>query len=188
MEKNKFWKFIFSFVPGAGHMYLGMMKKGVVLMLGFLGLMGIAATMALSFLLCILPAIWFYAFFDTHNMGRLDLEARLEKDKEFYDGILRLCDGSLTGFMQKRRKLVGILCMFFALYAFIYGVLMPLFSWGNRFWIVSRILGVMPTIVVVVFLFKFGQYFLKKEQDEDFTAYKKEEDEVDTPKNQKQEE
>ena len=30
MERNKFLVFCFAFVPGAGQMYLGMMKKGLV--------------------------------------------------------------------------------------------------------------------------------------------------------------
>ena len=174
MEKSNFWKFIFSFIPGAGYMYLGMMKKGFVVMLSFLGLMGMAGTMAMSFLLCILPAIWFYAFFETYNLGKLDLETRLEKDKQFYDGILRLFDGNLAIFMGKRQKLIGGIFIFFALYAFIYGVLKPLFGWDSRYWIVSRLIDVLPTVLVIVFLFKFGQYLMKKEQTEDFTAYKEE--------------
>lgn len=35
MERNKFLVFCFAFVPGAGQMYLGMMKKGLVIMSAF---------------------------------------------------------------------------------------------------------------------------------------------------------
>lgn len=35
MERNKFLVFCFAFVPGAGQMYLGMMKKGLVIMGAF---------------------------------------------------------------------------------------------------------------------------------------------------------
>ena len=30
MEKNKFLMFLFAMVPGMSHMYLGMMKKGIL--------------------------------------------------------------------------------------------------------------------------------------------------------------
>ena len=35
MKKSSFWTFVFSLFPGAGHMYLGLMKKGASLMLLF---------------------------------------------------------------------------------------------------------------------------------------------------------
>ena len=36
-RKNSFFTFLFSFVPGAGEMYMGFMKQGLSLMTLFLG-------------------------------------------------------------------------------------------------------------------------------------------------------
>jgi len=38
MERSKFWAFVFSFMPGAGEMYLGLKRKGTEIMLIFLGI------------------------------------------------------------------------------------------------------------------------------------------------------
>ena len=40
-KKSRFWLFLFSFMPGAGEMYMGFMKMGLSLMLGFMILVAI---------------------------------------------------------------------------------------------------------------------------------------------------
>ncbi len=37
-KKSRFWLFMWSLIPGAGDMYLGFMKMGISLMLGFMAL------------------------------------------------------------------------------------------------------------------------------------------------------
>ena len=89
MKKNRFLTFLFSIIPGVGHMYLGYMKRGVEFMTMF------AVSAYLSFLfisfsrgngiefigvifLIILPIIWFYQMFDSMHiisqMKRLQIE------------------------------------------------------------------------------------------------------------------
>lgn len=185
MEKNKFLVFIFSFLPGAGYMYLNMMKKGVILMLVFLGLGAVSASMGMSFLICILPVLWFYTFFDTFHMARMEYETRLYEDKVFYENVLKLFDGNVVAFLDKRRKFAGFIAIFFSIYAMIYGVLLPFFSWNDwhyMFWPVVRLLRVIPTIIVVVFLFLCGKKLLKEEDDGDFRTYQQH---TDTEKTEK---
>ena len=94
MEKNKLLIFIFSFIPGAGQMYLDMMKKGIIIMaLFFLIFLGVGF---LSFdllgifniFLAFLPTIWFYSFFDTQNMKDFSFEYRKKCDEEFYNQFI----------------------------------------------------------------------------------------------------
>ena len=68
MKKSSFWTFVFSLFPGAGHMYLGLMKKGASLMLLFCLTIALSGFLNLSFLLILLPVIWFYSFFDAMNL------------------------------------------------------------------------------------------------------------------------
>lgn len=85
-QKNKFWNFIFSCLPGAGHMYLGFMKMGVSLMLLFFGIIGFAGWMNFDMLLFLLPVLWFYSFFDSINKNSLPQEAFDKLEDEFIWG------------------------------------------------------------------------------------------------------
>ena len=76
-KKNSFFTFIFSFIPGAGEMYMGFMKRGVSTMSLFFFLVFSATWLELSPLLFILPVVWFYSFFSVHNL-------RSMPDDEFY--------------------------------------------------------------------------------------------------------
>lgn len=64
-----------SIVPGAGHMYLGYQKKGLVLMGGFFFTIFFMGWLNSSFLLFLLPLIWFYSFFDAlHELNGSHVE------------------------------------------------------------------------------------------------------------------
>lgn len=53
-----------SMIPGAGHMYLGYQKKGLLIMGAFFFSVFFMGWLGISFLLFLLPLIWFYSFFD----------------------------------------------------------------------------------------------------------------------------
>jgi hypothetical protein len=76
-KKSSFLTFCFSFMPGAGQMYMGFMKRGLSLMSGFFLLICFAVWLQLSPLIFASVVIWFYAFFDTFNL-------RSMPDDEFY--------------------------------------------------------------------------------------------------------
>ena len=76
-KKSRFWLFIWSLVPGAGHMYLGFMKMGISLMLGFMTLIAVAALTNLGVLAIFPIALYIYSFFHANNLGTLS-------DAEFY--------------------------------------------------------------------------------------------------------
>ena len=74
-KRSKFWTVIFSLLPGAGHMYLGFMRRGVCLMAAFFGSIALASFFELGPLLFVWPIIWFYSFFDALNRRSLPDEA-----------------------------------------------------------------------------------------------------------------
>ncbi|MGB4439301.1 MAG: hypothetical protein WBJ13_08795, partial [Sedimentibacter sp.] len=53
-----------SIIPGAGHMYLGYQKKGLIIMGAFFFSIFFMGWLGISLLLFLLPLIWFYSFFD----------------------------------------------------------------------------------------------------------------------------
>lgn len=76
-KKSNFLTFIFSLIPGAGQMYMGFMKRGVCLMAAFFLFIFLGSWLEMGLLLLVLPIIWFFSFFDTHNL-------RSMPDDEFY--------------------------------------------------------------------------------------------------------
>jgi len=62
---------LFSIIPGAGHMYLGLMKKGIEIMAAFFSCIFIVADLLqlaeIGIPLCII--IFFYSLFDANHMG-----------------------------------------------------------------------------------------------------------------------
>ena len=67
MKKNGILTFLFAFVPGAGQMYQGYMKRGLSLItLFFLCIM--AGMLLLEQLVLTALIVWMYSFFDTFNL------------------------------------------------------------------------------------------------------------------------
>lgn len=72
-KKNRFFTFIFSFLPGAAEMYMGFMKNGFSLMLFFLLPFALVVIYGgLDFLMPICAVMWFYGFFHARNYAGMD--------------------------------------------------------------------------------------------------------------------
>lgn len=63
-QNSKILTLTFSIIPGAGHMYLGQMEKGVQLMAAFFLTLYISDFLNLSLFLMFAPILWFYSIFD----------------------------------------------------------------------------------------------------------------------------
>ena len=73
-QKNRFWTFCFSLIPGAGEMYLGLYKQGISLMVSFIGIMAVSVMMGLAPFALFAVVVWFYSFLHTHNLRAMPLE------------------------------------------------------------------------------------------------------------------
>lgn len=74
-EKSKFLTFLFSLVPGVGHMYLGLMQRGLHFLTLFFGVIFLMIITNLGQLSLFLPVIWFYNVFDALQRYQLIKEA-----------------------------------------------------------------------------------------------------------------
>ncbi|WP_419876031.1 hypothetical protein [Candidatus Pristimantibacillus sp. PTI5] len=63
-QKSKVLAIALSIFPGAGHLYLGLQKRGLQLMGGFLLTIFIMDNLRLSLFFFLLPLFWCFAFFD----------------------------------------------------------------------------------------------------------------------------
>lgn len=82
---STFWSTVFSFIPGGGHMYLGLMKRGLQFMLAFFGIIALANFFySADFLIFFATVVWFYSFFDCFHMRRkLENDEKIEEDLIF---------------------------------------------------------------------------------------------------------
>ncbi len=74
--KKKVLAIALSIFPGAGHLYLGLQKRGLQLMAGFLLAIYIMDNLRLSLFFFLLPIYWCFAFFDA-----LSQAARYERNE-----------------------------------------------------------------------------------------------------------
>jgi hypothetical protein len=63
-KKSKTIASLLSFIPGVGHLYLGLQKRGFQLLLAFFLAIYILDILRLSLFMFLIPIIWFYSFFD----------------------------------------------------------------------------------------------------------------------------
>lgn len=69
-----------SIIPGAGHMYLGLLKQGAQFMAAFFFFLFMSSWLQLEALIFLLPVIWFYSIFDAYHMLEEESEG-LRPDK-----------------------------------------------------------------------------------------------------------
>lgn len=105
-QKKGFWTFIFSFIPGAGEMHMGFMKQGISIMTIFWATIGLAALLNIGATLFVLPLLWFYSFFNVHNLKSLTEEEfySIEDDYAFH---LDVFIADRRSFFQKYHNIVA---------------------------------------------------------------------------------
>jgi hypothetical protein len=143
-KKSGFLTFCFAFIPGAGQMYMGFMKRGISLMSSFILLIFAAVWMHFGPLLLALPVIWFYAFFDTFNL-------HATPDDEFYameDNYILFPDFAKKNTLIPQGKYRNI-------FAFVLIFIGITILWNNLFDIFD---GILPSIIRDA-LHEFGHYF-----------------------------
>lgn len=82
-KKNKILFFLFSLIPGAAHMYIGLVKRGLVIMLALVAGAGLAMMADSPAFLLVLPVLWFYSFFDAWNKYHLPEEKLTKVQDDF---------------------------------------------------------------------------------------------------------
>jgi TM2 domain-containing membrane protein YozV len=73
MQNKKFWAYFFALIPGAGHMYLGLQKKGIQLMVSFFLLITLCSWVDIPLFAIFIPVIWFYSIFDVRRILQLGI-------------------------------------------------------------------------------------------------------------------
>ena len=178
---NKFLCFLFSLVPGAGHMYLGLMKRGLSFMsmfiaciFGFIFFIDLWAFQVIAGIFGLaLPVVWFAAFFDFWRFPRMSNEekAAQQDDLLFAGKQFKLPQNSI---MRKVRVVIGILLIFAGLQG-VYSQLLRRFAynWFNSYNVIDfvhsipSIVSAVAIIVVGLLLIFWKAKQIKKEANDD---------------------
>lgn len=114
-KKSKSIATFLSIFPGAGHLYLGMQKRGIQLMAAFLFSIYILDILRLGIFLFLVPIIWFYSFFDG-----------LQKASKY--GKEEMEDKPVISYLINHQKWVGIGLVILGLYYLISNIVLPVVS------------------------------------------------------------
>ena len=184
MLKNGFLTFCCAFVPGAGQMYQGYMKRGLSLILTACCIWMVSSL--LNPVLLLLVVVWMYSFFDTFNL-RAQIGAGTAPQDDYLVHI-NWHDQRMEQFMLDSHKLLGWgLIALGALVAY-QNILMNtlgdiVWRWGQSspfFRALYLMMDQLPEVVVCVALIICGAWLVrgpkgrkqKPQNDaEDFTEY-----------------
>jgi len=161
-KKSRFLTFVFSILPGAGHMYLGFMKTGVSFMSMFFFLIFLSSWLDTGPILFIAPLVWFYSFFDCVNKASLDDDKlSLLEDKYLFsiDTFMKL-DKDI---FAKRRLATGVFLLFLGVYFLLQKImhfLQPLIS-HELYNIIYSCVRQAPQIIIGVAIVALGLKLIK---------------------------
>ncbi|MDQ0273540.1 hypothetical protein [Cytobacillus purgationiresistens] len=111
-KKSKTIATILSTFPGAGHLYLGLQRRGIQLMAAFLFSIYILDVLRLGIFLFLIPIIWFYSFFDG-----------LQKASRY--GEEELEDVPIIAYFINHQRWIGIGLVLIGLYYMTTSIILP---------------------------------------------------------------
>ncbi|OXB93781.1 hypothetical protein [Parageobacillus galactosidasius] len=114
-RKSKTLATLLSIFPGAGHMYLGLQRRGLQLMAAFLLAIYVMDVLRLSAFFFLIPLIWFYSFFDA-----------LQKASKY--GEEELEDQPIVSYFINHQRWVGFGLLLLGLYYLLDSILLPAFA------------------------------------------------------------
>jgi hypothetical protein len=167
-KKSKFATIIFSFLPGAGHMFMGFMKMGISFMSAFFFIIFLSTWLKIGPLLFVLPLIWFYSFFDCINKRYMPDQEFLKLEDKYLFSI-----DSFTkfdkGIFKKRRLIIGILVILLGIYLIWNNVSNMLYGYidSKIYNIINNLAQIAPQIIIGVIIIIVGIKLIAGKKRED---------------------
>ena len=168
-QKSRFWLFLFSLFPGAGHMYLGLMRMGLSFMFGFMLSVALMNITGLDVLVVLPLTIYIYSFFHANNIGGMDDEAFAVLEDEYLLGFGDI-DRDRFRLDQRNRNLAATvliilgICM---LWNVGFGMIRDYVGWDNP--VIKAIYYTMrddvPRVVIAIAIIWFGVVLLRGKKE-----------------------
>jgi hypothetical protein len=147
-QKRGFWTFVFSLIPGAGEMHMGFMKQGMSIMVVFWLLIGLCVFFNTGVFLFGLPLLWFYSFFNVHNLKGLS-EEEFYSITDDYAFHLDAFTKDKKDFIKRYHNIIAGILIFIGitiLWNNSYGMISSLFP--NYNWLIYQIGNMVPQFVL----------------------------------------
>lgn len=171
-KRSKVIATLLAVFPGAGQMYLGLQKRGLQLMVLFLGSVYILDLLNLSLFLFLIPIIWFYSFFDG-----------LQQASKY--GREPLYDKPVVEAWTRYQRWIGAALLFLGVYYILLRLVVPeLENYFKPFHYFYLLESYMNTIVVSLLLIGGGLKLLlspKHKEDEGDRLLRELERDMDLP-------
>ena len=165
-QKRGFWLFIFSLIPGAGEMYMGFKKQGISIMLLFWGVFAVGSCTGMDWLIFLIPIIWFYSFFNVHNLKSLSEEEFYSVEDSYVLHMDKLL-GDVDTLLSHHRKLTAIILIVFGA-SILWNNLVDFFYMILPGYL-ANVLGTfayhLPQLVIAVAIIFAGIYILTRKKD-----------------------
>lgn len=164
-KKSRFWLFLFSLWPGAGHMYLGFMRMGLSFLMGFMLMIAVIGITGLDVLVVFPITLYIYCFFHANNIGGLDDEQFAALEDEYLFGF-RDIDRSRFKLDQRNRNIAAAVLIILGLYMLWnvgFGMLRDYMGWDNP--VIRAIYYTMrdevPRVIMAIAIIWFGVRLLR---------------------------
>ncbi|MDE6626191.1 MAG: hypothetical protein K2K56_07460 [Lachnospiraceae bacterium] len=184
-QKKGFWVFFFSLIPGAGELYMGFQKMGLSIMILFWGCIACAALLGFNALIFLLPIIWFYSFFNVHNLKCLTEEEFLSVEDHSIFPTEELA-ANRESFIRQYRNILAILLIVFGVFG-LWSNIISLLQWllpDPMFYVLNDIGQQLPGIAISIILIVIGIRLVKGKKEEleysERSAAKEQTSDVDT--------
>ncbi len=164
-QKNRFWLFVFSLCPGAGHMYMGLMRMGLSFMLGFMLLIAVTAITGIDVLAVLPVTLYIYSFFHANNIGGMDAEQFAALEDAYLFGFGEW-DTSRLKLNKKNRNIAAVVCIVLGvcmLWNVAFGMVSDYVGWDNP--VIRNIYYTMrdevPRTIIAIAVIWFGVSLLR---------------------------
>lgn len=135
--KSRVLAVMFSALPGAGHMYIGLQRQGLQYMSIFFFTIFLTNWLNVSMLMFILPIIWFYGFFDILN--KTSIEGPIPDD----DIIFVAWFDKRDNWFKDKNKTLGYIFVGVGLILIIEKIVLPELSWEYQNYIETGIIAIL---------------------------------------------
>lgn len=164
-KKNGFFTFIFSFVPGAVEMYMGLMKNGFSILLIFAASIALASCLPgllESFFIAFAIVTWIYAFFHGWNIYSQSPEclAQMEDGYIWNDFADERKCSIPDGFLKKAAPVALIVIGVSAIWNYVSGILIrqiPDEYWDDLYLPIREL----PQLVIAILFVVIGIQLIK---------------------------
>ncbi|AYD39462.1 hypothetical protein D4Z93_02470 [Clostridium fermenticellae] len=144
MKYSRKTAIFFSLFPGAGHMYIGLIRQGSELMLLFFLLLFISNSFDFRFLGIFIPVIWCYSIFD--------LKLKITQEDNVQDDdlpIFKSTNFSKSFFNNNAEKYIAYVLIIMGVFSLIDNIVVPFISRYCDYEIIRLIKDLIISIILI---------------------------------------